>query len=123
MIGKYCYAVIVQLLWSGLVATTGAVEQTLVLQQGNASYAGVRDTWVSSEDWAIPQQFSINYGLNGMLRLSRDGGDNPLLRFDLGAIPPNSLVTSASLALYNTTQSSDSDVDYERRIGLHEVLM
>jgi len=104
-------------------AANPAGEQTRVFQQGLAGYTGVRDTWVSTEDWDAPPQFTVNYGQNPVLTLSRDAGDNPLLRWDLGDIPANSAVLSATLSLYNTTESSDSGArDFARRIRLFRVL-
>lgn len=107
---------------AGAAGVAGS-EHSLVLQQGLAGYAGVRDTWVSRQDWDHPPQHLVNYGLNQELTLSRDGGDNPLLSFDVGAVPGNSAVISATLYLYNTTASSYSGSrDFVRRIELHRVL-
>ena len=50
--------------------------------------------------------------------LSRDGGDNPLLRFDVAAIPANAAIVAATLALYNTT----GDQIRARRGELFQVL-
>ncbi len=100
-----------------------ARERTQVLQQGLYGYSGVRDTWVSSSDWDEPPQYTVNYGQNGFLMLSRDGGDNPLIGFDLSMIPENSSVISATLSLYNTTVSAWSGARvFTRRINLHKVL-
>lgn len=100
-----------------------AVDQTRVFQQGLNGYAGVRDTWVSMADWDTPKQHTVNYGQNENLILSRDGGENPLLRFDLSAIPANSAIRSATLSLYNITHSSYSGTrDFIRRIRLFTVL-
>ncbi len=97
--------------------------QTRVFQQGLAGYTGVRDTWVSRHDWDSPPQHTVNYGLNEGLELSRDDGDNPLLRFDLGSIPANSAVLTATLALYNTTESSFSGAQaFVRRVRAFQVL-
>jgi hypothetical protein len=100
-----------------------AAEQTRIFQQGVNVYTGVADTWVSSEDWDTPPQYSLNYGQNDTLQLSRDGGDNPLIHFNLEEIPPNSAVISAELSLYNETPSSSSGAkDFARRINLFRVL-
>jgi hypothetical protein len=100
-----------------------AAAQTKTFQQGRDGYTGVRDTWVSRLDWATPKQYTVNYGQNASLELSRSGGDNPLLRFDLAAIPPNSAIVSATLSLYNTTRASFSGTkDFARRIELFRVL-
>jgi hypothetical protein len=97
--------------------------QTKTFQQGRDSYTGVRDTWISRLDWDTPKQYTVNYGQNTGLELSRNGGDNPLLRFDLDSIPTNSAILSATLALYNTTRSSYSGTrDFARRIELFRVL-
>lgn len=94
----------------GLAITWASVAtpatRTLVLRQGHNGYTGVRDTWVSQLDWDTPPQHTVNYGANPLLVLSRDEGDNPLLRFDLSAIPPNSSVSSATLRLHNSTFSA-----------------
>lgn len=104
-------------------APAHAVSKQIVLQQGLNGYAGVTDTWISSLDWDNPPQHTVNYGQNEELVLSRDGGENPVLRFDLSGIPSNSAVTSAVLWLYNTTRSSSSGTgSYARRINLHRVL-
>ncbi len=100
-----------------------AAAHTQVFQSGLAGYTGARDTWVSRLDWDTTPQYTVNYGQNTGLELSRDGGDNPLLRFDVSAIPPNSAVLSATLSLYNTTRSSYSGTkDFSRRIELFRVL-
>jgi hypothetical protein len=97
--------------------------QTRLLQQGLNGYTGVRDTWISTAGWDTPPQYTVNYGQNEGLVLSRDGGENPLLRFDLSSIPAHSTVISASLALYNTSQSSlDGRDNFARRVQLFPVL-
>ncbi|MBI3959272.1 MAG: DNRLRE domain-containing protein, partial [Chloroflexi bacterium] len=97
--------------------------QTRVFRQGLASYTGVRDTWISAAAWDTPPQHTVNYGQNQMLLVSRDGGDNPLLRFDVSAIPSHSAVISATLSLSNTTRSSISgSQDFARRVLLYAVL-
>jgi len=95
------------------------VEQTRVFQQGLDGYAGVSDTWVSTQDWGDPDQYTCNYGLNEGLTLERGGRNNPLLRFDLpsSSIPSNSQVISATLSLYNETSSS-----LPRRVEVYRVL-
>ncbi len=80
--------------------------QTRIFQQGADGYTGLADTWISANDWADPPQHTVNYGLNPALTLSRDGDDNPLLRYDLTDIPGNSAILTATLSLYNTSQSS-----------------
>ncbi len=80
-----------------------SVNQTFIFQQGLSGYAGARDSWVSRLDWDDPPQHLVNYGQNEDLILSRDGGENPLIRFDLTTIPTNSAVMSATLWLSNTT--------------------
>lgn len=86
---------------------TSAV-QTRIFQEGADGYTGLADTWISANDWADPPQHTVNYGLNPTLTLSRDGDDNPLLRYDLTVIPGNSAILTATLSLYNTSQSSVS---------------
>ncbi|HIJ35994.1 MAG TPA: DNRLRE domain-containing protein, partial [Deltaproteobacteria bacterium] len=100
-----------------------AVQGTLVLQQGLEGYAGVKDTWISANDWESPPQDTRNYGQNNILLLERNGGNNPLLRFDLGSIPVNSKVVSAVLSLYNRTHSGSGGQDYVRRVRLYGVLV
>lgn len=108
---------------SGYLGLAPATTQTRVFQQGLDGYAGVRDTWISAADWDSPPQHTVNYGQNKTLVLSRDGDDNPLLRFDLSSIPANSAVISATLSLYNTTQSSWSGTrDFARRVRLFRML-
>jgi hypothetical protein len=108
---------------SSVAASAAAATQTLVLQQGRDGWTGCRDTWVSGADWDTPPQHTVNYGQNQILRLSRNGGDNPLLRFDLAAIPANSAVLAATLELYNTTASSYSgSAEIPRRIEAFRVL-
>lgn len=100
-----------------------AVEQILILQQGSGGYTGTKDTWISNNDWDSPPQNTLNYGQNDALLLERDGGDNPLLRFDLSNIPINSKVVSAALSLYNRTPSGSGGQDYTRRVNLYRVLV
>jgi len=98
---------------------------TLTLRQGLNGYTGVTDTWVSSNDWDTPPQHTVNYGQNSSLRLDRDGGDNPLIRFDLSSIPANSHIQSAILYLYNTTSSCDDGgctTAHPRRVRAFRVL-
>jgi hypothetical protein len=111
-------------MFPGLPAGTAeAAPRTVVLQQGKTGYTGAQDTWVSSLNWDTPPQYTVNYGRHRELMLSRDGGDNPLLRFDLSSIPVNSEITAATLSLYNTTASSFSGSrSFSRRIQLFRVL-
>jgi hypothetical protein len=100
-----------------------AVNRTQVFQQGSGGYTGVRDTWVSTADWDTPKQYTVNYGRNAELLLSRDGSDNPLLRFDLGTIPANSEVIAATLSLYNITDAGcDRPGTLKRTVELFGVL-
>ena len=89
--------------------------RTGVFQQGLDGYAGVADTHIDSADWGTPPQYTVNYGWNEGLALSDDS--TPLLRFDLSSIPPNSRVYSATLSLYNTTETAG----HARRVLLFEV--
>ena len=57
-------------------------------------------------DTFIYDENNVNYGQNPVLTLLRDGHANPLLRFVLTNIPPNSAIVSATLSLHNTTPSS-----------------
>lgn len=82
-----------------------AASRTVVLRQGQAGFTGVTDTFISRLDWDTPPQHTMSYGLSDSLMLSRDGGENPVLRFDLSAVPANSTVIAATLALYNRTSS------------------
>ena len=111
--------------WRGSAMASPAGVQTAVLQQGLNGYSGVEDAWVSSNDWDNPPQYSENYGQNEILSLERDGGDNPLLRFDLSSIPANSEIIAATLELYNTTPAcniSHCAAPPVRRIKLYRVL-
>ena len=97
--------------------------QLRVFQQGLDGYSGASDTWVSAMAWDTPKQYMVNYGQNPILRLSRSGADNPLLRFDLSAIPANSAVIFASLSLYNLTPANcSSGGSLARRIGAYGML-
>jgi len=100
-----------------------AVEQILILQQGSGGYTGTKDTRISNNDWDSPPQNTLNYGQNDALLLERDGGDNPLLQFNLSNIPINSKVVSAALSLYNRTTSGSGGQDYTRRVNLYRVLV
>lgn len=91
------------LFFSALACALSAAPVELMLQQGLAGYAGVADTFVSKATWATPPQATLNHGQSAALFLSRDGGDNLLLRFDLPAIPAHSTIISATLELYHTT--------------------
>ena len=114
--------IIVSWCFSALTASH-AVEQTLILQRGLAGYAGVTDTWISTNDWAPTPQDTVNYGQNDVLKVERNEGDNPLLRFDLSSIPTNSMVVSATLGLYNLTQSNPGGESHPRRVNLYGVLV
>lgn len=106
-----------------LVQATMAGPRSRTFQQGFDAYSGVRDTWVSRLDWDTPPQHTVNYGQNTGLTLSRDGGDSPLLAFDLSSIPPNSAVLAATLTLHNTTPADNGSPGTRyRRITLHRVL-
>ena len=109
---------------SGLTSQNApTANQTLILQQGLNGYTGVRDTWISTASWATPPQRTVNYGQNATIVVTRNDGDNSLLRFDLSGIPADSAIISASLSLYNTTQSSiDGSSDFVRRVQLFPVL-
>ncbi|MBK8794147.1 MAG: hypothetical protein IPN59_13735 [Holophaga sp.] len=82
-------------------ALTGA--QTALLQQGASSYSGVTDTSVTSQGWANPPQYTLNYGQSKTLTVGRGGNSNLIVAFDLSAIPPNSSVISATLSLNSLT--------------------
>ncbi|MCP4693901.1 MAG: DNRLRE domain-containing protein [Desulfobacterales bacterium] len=107
----------------GWVASLSAADRTRVFQQGLDGYAGVEDTWTNTNDWASPPQNNNNYGQSDTLMLERSGVGNPLLRFDLVDIPVNSTLVSATLSLYNTTQSGSSGQDFARRVRLYNVLV
>lgn len=115
--------VILALLAGYRIGAKPAGTETRVFQQGLDGYTGVRDTWVSMAEWDTPPQHTVNYGQNEILMVNLGGDDNPLLRFDVSGIPPNSAIESATLSLYNTTQSSYSGTrDFARRIELFGVL-
>jgi len=114
--------IIVSWCFSALTASH-AVEQTLILQRGLAGYAGVTDTWISTNDWAPTLQDTVNYGQNDVLKVERNEGDNPLLRFDLSSIPANSMVVSATLGLYNLTQSNPGGESTPAVCNLYGVLV
>ena len=112
------------MVWAVLTAVPStATERTLTLQLGADGFTGVRDTFVSTNDWDSPPQHTVNYGQNTELILGRDNGENPLLFFDLSGIPANSSLISATLSLYNETDSSFSGtVSFARRVRLFQVL-
>lgn len=118
--------VVLAVLCNGLLAPLSpslATERTRVLAQGLNGYGGVRDTFVSAANWATPPQHTLNYGQSPELLLTRDGTDNPLLRFTLTAIPSHSAVTSATLALYNLTRSGcGGGSELPRRVALFRIL-
>jgi heparin/heparan-sulfate lyase len=67
----------------------------------------------------------LNYGQNTQLLVTRSGYDTPLIRFDLTAIPANSLIVSATLMLYNNTPGGGScaqNGSEVRRLNLSRVL-
>jgi hypothetical protein len=107
----------------GQVGMSHAVNQTKVFQQGLSGYTGVRDTWISTNNWDSPPQDTVNYGQNDVLKVERDEGDNPLLSYDLSSIPANSRVFSATLGLYNLTQSNPGGESHPRRVNLFQVLV
>ena len=116
-------AFILNTMWIFLFAMSAfSVEQTVVLQLGLNGYAGTTDTWVSTYDWGSPDQYLVNYGQNESLFLSRDGGENPIIQFDLSSIPANSLILEARLELYNITASSGGPASYDRRVRLYQIL-
>ena len=49
------------------------VDQTRIFQQGLDGYTGVSDTYISTQDWGSPDQYTCNYGQNEVLRLERSG--------------------------------------------------
>jgi hypothetical protein len=44
-----------------------AKNKTPIFQQGLSGYSGVRDTFISTEAWDTPPQFTRNYGQNEQL--------------------------------------------------------
>ncbi len=107
-------------IWAGSVS---AAPVTKVFQLGRDGFTGVRDTWVARLDWDTPPQHTVNYGQNTFLRLSRDGGENPLLWFDVSAIPANSTVISAVLELRSITVANPSGgAPKQRKVQVFRVL-
>ncbi|WP_456372090.1 DNRLRE domain-containing protein, partial [Thiolapillus sp.] len=94
-----------------------AGQQTLVLQQGLEDYTGAADAYVREDDWGRPVQYTRNYGRSERLKISYHAENSPLLRFDLGDLPAGATIVSATLSLYNVTQSEGT-----RSIRLHRVL-
>lgn len=95
--------------------------RTVIFQSGWKNYSNVVDTFISTLSWAVPPQYSNNYGRNASLVVSRNGGDVSLVRFGLDDIPSNSAILSATLELYNTT-TTGGDPPRARRIMAHRVL-
>ena len=106
----------------GLVEPSYGVNKTIVLQEGLNGYTGVRDTFINIDDYGTPPQHTVNYGQHTELYLERSGYSNPLIRFDLTGISANSVIISATLSLYNTTQSGNGTRDFKRRINLFKTL-
>ncbi len=91
-----------------------------VFQQGRSGYTGAADTYISKSTWqAGNPQNRINYGRVVKLELSRNGTDNPLLRFDLSMIPSHSVIVSAKLELYHT--SANVPAGMSRTVDLFRV--
>lgn len=90
---------------------------TVTFQQGvspNAEYAGVADTYISAN------AETTNYGQDLVLRMSFNGRDRILLRFDLADyIPPQAAVTGARLELYAYYSEY---VSVPTDVGVYEVL-
>lgn len=107
------------------VAASPLVVQTRVLQQGLNGYTGTTDTWVSAQTWDNPPQYTVNYGQNTVVEVSRGGRDNGLWRFDLTSVPTNSVIVSATLSLYNQTPGAgncNQPGTLPRRFDLFRVL-
>ena len=94
-----------------------AGQRTLVLQQGLGGYTGAADAYVRKDDWGRPVQYTRNYGRSERLKISYHADESPLLRFDLGDLPAGATIVTATLSLYNVTQSEGT-----RTIRLHRVL-
>ncbi len=104
-------------------APSGA--QTALLQQGASSYSGVTDTSVTSQGWANPPQYTLNYGQSKTLTVGRGGNSNLIIAFDLSAIPPNSSVISATLSLNSLTPGGGNCITpgtQVRRINLFRMV-
>lgn len=68
--------------------------ETLILQQGYNSYAGMTDTWLNSANvWA-------NYGNSVKLFVRPNNSENTLLKFDVSTLPHGAVISSAILKLY-----------------------
>jgi hypothetical protein len=102
-----------------LVSSTGL--RTAIFQLGLNDASHVVDTFVSTLSWAVPPQYSNNYGRSASLVVSRNGGEVALMRFGLDSLPSNSAVLSATLELYNTT-TTGGDPPRARRIMAHRML-
>jgi hypothetical protein len=85
--------------------------RTVVLQQGLDGYRGVQDTHINA--W-FPAQ---NFGREGLLEVRSEGHVTPLLRFDLGAIPPGATVLDARLTVFAVAGGW-----YEQDISAYQVL-
>ncbi|HEY52656.1 MAG TPA: DNRLRE domain-containing protein, partial [Caldilineae bacterium] len=83
----------------GVFADLGALQlqaQKMVLQPGQAGYAGVTDTTI--DQW----QPTTNYGSDPTVRWRANSGGpvrKSLIRFDLSALPENATVDQATLSL------------------------
>jgi hypothetical protein len=106
--------------WAG-AGWTAQVKK--VFRQGLKGYKGVRDTWISTEDYNRPPQYRCNYGRNSQLIVVRDNLNNVLLSFDLSSIPSNSSIISATLSLYSMEPSSwDPTRTFVRQVDLFRML-
>jgi PKD repeat protein len=88
------------ILLTGLAAGNAALAQTtLTLTQGQNTYAGTTDAWISD---SFPD---TNKGADGALSLRGEPRDSALMRFAIfaregGPVPDNAAVISARLSLY-----------------------
>lgn len=96
-----------------IVEPTAGGVQSLVLQQGVNGYAGMVDTKLYNWD------ATTNYGNHESLETSAQRATTSLLRFDLGAIPVNSTVQTATLSLYLKYSDAGSQ---SRPAQLHRLL-
>lgn len=99
-------------------STAYAAQTSVTFQQGLSGYTAVTDTYIRTDNWGTPPRSTLNYGQSSELITDVDSSKNVLLRFDLSSIPANSDILSATLSLYNRTNSGGK----QRTIQVHQVL-
>jgi pimeloyl-ACP methyl ester carboxylesterase len=77
-----------------------AAPMQAILRQGENGYVGAQDTYIR-QDTA-----TTNYSADTSLVLNHSNSRVPLLRFDLGSVPPGVVIKSAQLGIYASSKWS-----------------